>query len=197
MPLARIVTMTTPLLVLLAVVITVTGYTAGRLHQWYRTTQDRDEAYREGYDTATRSTLSLAARLVGPRRDRAAVRASAAPPHTPSVLSHRSSGAAAAAARPAASAGSPAAFFAPSLSAGAPSDAARDPAASDPAAITPSSDADAARPGRHLVPDELVRAATYRLAPDRVARAKVHGTAHPADDAGPAAHRTAPKPRSS
>ncbi|MEU8233507.1 hypothetical protein AB0C29_13205 [Actinoplanes sp. NPDC048791] len=27
--------------------------------------------------------------------------------------------------------------------------------------------------GRHLVPDELVRAPTYRLTPDRVARAKV------------------------
>jgi hypothetical protein len=27
--------------------------------------------------------------------------------------------------------------------------------------------------GRHTVPEELVRAATYRLAPDRVARAKV------------------------
>ena len=29
------------------------------------------------------------------------------------------------------------------------------------------------RRGRHFVPDELVRAVTYRLTPDRVARAKV------------------------
>ncbi|HET6531517.1 MAG TPA: hypothetical protein VFH03_13050, partial [Actinoplanes sp.] len=67
----------TALLVLVAVVIACTGYAAGRLHQWYRTDEDRDEAYREGYDTATRSTFSMAARIIGPRRERSAARGSA------------------------------------------------------------------------------------------------------------------------
>ena len=49
--------------------------------------------------------------------------------------------------------------------------------------------------GRHTVPDELVQAATYRLNPDRVARAKVH-------DAGTSDEETTrlppvPRPRSS
>ncbi|WP_203827516.1 hypothetical protein [Actinoplanes palleronii] len=42
--------------------------------------------------------------------------------------------------------------------------------------------------GRHTVPDELVRAATYKLAADRVARAKVIGP----DDAAPAPANAAP-----
>jgi hypothetical protein len=57
--------------------------------------------------------------------------------------------------------------------------AARQHAASEEApaeAPAPASASDrVSRPGRHLVPDELVRAATYRLSPDRVARAKVPG----------------------
>jgi hypothetical protein len=66
------------LFVLLAAFLACTGYAAGRLHQWYRTGQDRDEAYRDGYDTATRSVFSMAARIIGPRRtERPAVRASA------------------------------------------------------------------------------------------------------------------------
>ena len=65
------------LITLLAAFVACTGYAAGRLHQWYRTGLDRDEAYRDGYDTATRSTFSLAARIIGPRRDSAAMRASA------------------------------------------------------------------------------------------------------------------------
>ena len=45
---------------------------------------------------------------------------------------------------------------------------------------------------------ELVRAATYRLPPDRVARAKVHGAALPPDDGDDAPPRpTVPRPRSS
>jgi hypothetical protein len=41
------------------------------------------------------------------------------------------------------------------------------------------------RRGRHLVPQELVRAATYRLNPDRVARARVPGALPPpGDEAG-------------
>lgn len=37
-------------------------YIAGRLHQHYRTTEERDLAYREGYNTATRALFSLATR---------------------------------------------------------------------------------------------------------------------------------------
>ena len=231
--------MSATLLTVLAVIIACTGYAAGRLHQWYREGVDRDEAYREGYDTATRSTFSLAARLVGPRRDRSGVRASAvvhagragappvvapgraqaapgaglasvtplraAPRHAPSVVSPRSQ--------------SPA-FFAPSVStvtpppaASALSPAAANPAAANPAAAEPAgaepaaaepaaaaaampSAAASSRPGRHLVPDELVHADTYRLAPGRVARATVHG--RPGDAApDPAARPSVPRPRSS
>src|SRR3954470_13961563 len=56
------------LITLVAVFAASTGYAAGRLHQWYRTGLDRDEAYRDGYDTATRSVFTMAARLIGPRR---------------------------------------------------------------------------------------------------------------------------------
>src|SRR3954468_25021747 len=56
------------LLTILAAFLACTGYAAGRLHQWYRTGLDRDEAYRDGYDTATRSVFGLAARLIGPKR---------------------------------------------------------------------------------------------------------------------------------
>lgn len=223
--------MSATLLTVLAVIIACTGYAAGRLHQWYREGVDRDEAYREGYDTATRSTFSLAARLIGPRRDRSGVRASAvvhggragaspvvtplggepaeaglasvtplraAPSHAPSVMSPRSQATA---------------FFAPSVSsvtpppaapalspaAPAPSPAASALSPAGPAVATSSAAAAAQpRPGRHFVPDELVRADTYRLAPDRVARAKVHG-AGPLDDGAPdpAARPAVPKPRSS
>jgi hypothetical protein len=73
------------LFVLLAAFLACTGYAAGRLHQWYRTGQDRDEAYRDGYDTATRSVFSMAARIIGPRRsEKAAIRASAAVRPSPS-----------------------------------------------------------------------------------------------------------------
>lgn len=37
-------------------------YAFGRLHQWYRTTAEREMAFRDGYDTATKSLFSLAAR---------------------------------------------------------------------------------------------------------------------------------------
>jgi hypothetical protein len=57
------------LLTSLLIVFTVSvGYAAGRVHQWYRASLERDEAYREGYDTATRSLFSVAARLIRPRR---------------------------------------------------------------------------------------------------------------------------------
>jgi hypothetical protein len=67
------------LVLLLAAFLACTGYAGGRLHQWYRMGQERDEAYRDGYDTATRSVFSMAARIISPRRtDRSAIRASAA-----------------------------------------------------------------------------------------------------------------------
>jgi hypothetical protein len=112
MPFARIAAMTAPgddalMMILLGVFLATAGYALGRLHQWHRAAADRDEAYRDGYDEATRSTFSLAARLIGPPR--------------------------------------------PPVAAPGP----------------------AGKRGRHHVPDELVEAPTYRLPPDRVARAKV------------------------
>jgi hypothetical protein len=47
------------------------------------------------------------------------------------------------------------------------------------------------RSGRHTVPEELVRAATYKLAADRVARAKVQSPEDPSS--GPPPH--VPRPR--
>ncbi|GIE93186.1 hypothetical protein [Paractinoplanes rishiriensis] len=61
------------LVTLLAVFVACSAYAAGRLHQRYQMERDREEAYRDGYDTATRSVFSLAARVIAPRR---AVRAS-------------------------------------------------------------------------------------------------------------------------
>jgi hypothetical protein len=62
--------------------------------------------------------------------------------------------------------------------------------------ITPAAtpELDAASSGRHTVPEELVQAATYRLPPDRVFRAKVRDTATPSDE--PTA-KLVPKPRQS
>ena len=171
------------LLTLLAVLVTCTGYAAGRLHQWYRTGVDRDEAYRDGYDTATRSTFSMAARIIGPRREKVAVRASASVPSAPAAT---------------APAGSPSVtppgpvepvpFFTPTIVA-APSAADSSPTGESPDEVASSES------GRHLVPDELVRAATYRLPPDRVARAKVHRTPPPSDESP--ARSAVPKPRAS
>jgi hypothetical protein len=141
------------LLTLLALFVACSGYAAGRLHQRYRTGRARDEAFREGYDTATRSVFSLAARVVGPRRGAAGVRASASvrsavpltvvPPIEEPV---------------------------PPPAAGRPNAPTRFPA---PRAVAAPSTGTESPSGRHTVPDELVRADTYRLAPDRVARAKV------------------------
>jgi hypothetical protein len=39
-------------------------YAAGRLHQWYRSGMDREDAYRDGYNQATKSLFGLATRLV-------------------------------------------------------------------------------------------------------------------------------------
>ncbi|MEU4217508.1 hypothetical protein [Actinoplanes sp. NPDC026623] len=161
------------LITLIAVFAASTGYAAGRLHQWYRTGMDRDEAYRDGYDTATRSVFSMAARLIGPRR---AARGTAV--------------VASSAARPA-PAGGDASVKPPSAGLRPAVLAVPDPEAS------PEADGEEGI-GRHLVPDELAQAPTYRLTPDRVARAKVRG-AVPADDETRDAARphVVPRPRSS
>lgn len=39
-------------------------YATGRIHQWYKTGDDRELAYRDGYDTATKSLFSLATRTM-------------------------------------------------------------------------------------------------------------------------------------
>jgi hypothetical protein len=152
------------LFILLAAFLAATGYAAGRLHQWYQTGPERDEAYRDGYDTAARSTFSMAARIIGPRRsERAAIRASApvratpaseVNPCSPDVSSRR-----------------------------APEDAR--------IIAFPSGS-----PGRHTVPDELVGATTYRLHPDRVARATVRNPV-PDDPVDGTPRGSVPKPRSS
>src|SRR4051812_45289649 len=181
------------LLTMLTVLTACTGYAAGRLHQWYRTGADRDEAYRDGYDTATRSTFSLAARIVGPRRERAAGRASAA---------GRPSSPRAAAPGPASGGPSLSPFFAPTLVPPSSGAAPRTPAppprmGPDHVLPLPSTSGKGGPPGRHLVPDALVQAATYRLAQDRVARARVHGAVPPADPGAETNSRPVPKPRSS
>lgn len=267
----------TVLLTLLAAFVACTGYAGGRLHQWYRMGRDRDDAYRDGYDTATRSVFSMAARVISPRRaDRAAIRASAAvsipalagfPAIVPSS-----------AAAPAACAVAPTSAVALSGSVdahdGSSAAAAGSSAGHDGGRFDPTSAATPGRPGlevvaggsgpaggggqsrpeggpgrsgsgavprrprlgvsaarrrpdgeggepagrsaggrshlvpvpdavessgRHLVPDELVRAATYRLAPDRVARAKVRGALSPDDlpPVGGVPRVSVPKPRSS
>ncbi|MDI6101320.1 hypothetical protein QLQ12_22140 [Actinoplanes sp. NEAU-A12] len=104
------------LIVLAAALMACTGYAAGRLHQRRQNGPDLREAYRTGYDAATRNVFSTAARAAGRR--------SVAPEVVP---------------------------LGPEGVAGVPTQ----------------------REGRHTVPDELVQAATYRLPPDRVARAKV------------------------
>ena len=165
------------LVTLLAVFTACAGYAVGRLHQWYRTGLDRDEAYRDGYETATRSVFSTAARLIAPRR---AARGTAPVTAVP---------------------GAPAAPVAPVQ------DSAAVPVAGTPASRTVTACTTAARAvdapegepgGRHLVPDELVQAPTYRLAPDRVARAKVREVPD-GDDEGQETTRlpSVPRPRSS
>ncbi|GIE77816.1 hypothetical protein Aph02nite_37660 [Actinoplanes philippinensis] len=105
--------MTTPgdialLIVLAAALMACAGYAAGRLHQRRQSGPDLRNAYKTGYDAATRSVFSMAARAAGKKPDE---------PETPEVPGQRE--------------------------------------------------------GRHAVPEELVRAKTYRLSFDRVARAKV------------------------
>ncbi|GIE36422.1 hypothetical protein Ait01nite_094670 [Actinoplanes italicus] len=100
------------IIVLAAVLMACAGYAAGRLHQRRQSGPDLREAYKTGYEAATRNVFSMAARAAGRR----------------SVA---------------------------------------------PEVVTDVPDVPSQREGRHTVPEELVRAATYRLPADRVARAKV------------------------
>jgi hypothetical protein len=121
----------TLLTVLIVVFGLSTGYAAGRIHQWYRTSLDRDEAYRDGYDTATQSLFSVAARAVkGRRAEKAAARGTA---KVSSILE------------------APGAAI---NQGGETSDGTE-------------------QEGKHTLPEALTRAKTYRLTPDRIARAKV------------------------
>jgi hypothetical protein len=129
--------------ILLTVLIIVfglsSGYAAGRIHQWYRTSLDRDEAYRDGYDTATQSLFSVAARAVkGRRADKAAARGTAT---VSSILE------------------------APGAALGK--------AGMDKAGGVETAGDGGEQEGKHTLPEALTRAKTYRLTPDRIARAKV------------------------
>jgi hypothetical protein len=42
------------------------SYVAGRVHQWYRHSMEREVAYRDGYDEASHSLFRLATRSVPP-----------------------------------------------------------------------------------------------------------------------------------
>jgi hypothetical protein len=263
--------MTAPLLSsIVAVLFACLGYAAGRAHQWRRGGWDRAQAYQDGYDEATRSTLSMAARIAAPVAQpqppnpapggfpvpsaaAAAVpfAAQSATGAAPSSLAPSAAGVAGsfsspAGPLPAATAegavrtsppgGPEDAFPAAGNPTGGPSVADRSAQpelsprhanvadggrTSEPALdarasgafFEPVMEADAGaadefpvprlgRRGRHYVPDELVRAATYRLSPDRVARAKVQGAlplpaADDGDDLDPELRNPVPKPRSS
>ena len=54
--------------ILLALFVACSAYAAGRLHQRYQTARDREEAYRDGYETASSRVFSLAARTLVPKR---------------------------------------------------------------------------------------------------------------------------------
>jgi hypothetical protein len=141
------------LTVLIVVLAASTGYAAGRIHQWYRTSLERDEAYRDGYDTATRSLFSLAARIVRPRRsEKSAARGTAkVGPGSATVTSILAA---------------PGAATAGGGTSGVPV------VPGTESATAPAWRVDGTE-GRHTLPDELVHAPTYRLTPDRIARANV------------------------
>lgn len=49
--------------VLGAIAFALLFYVIGRVHQFFKRTMEREQAYRDGYDTATKSLFSLAARV--------------------------------------------------------------------------------------------------------------------------------------
>lgn len=63
-------------------IVIVMCYTAGRIHQWYRHTTDREASFREGYNLATKSLFGLAVRTTAPSRGFAPGLALVAPPIT-------------------------------------------------------------------------------------------------------------------
>jgi hypothetical protein len=198
---------------LLIAFLACAGYAGGRLHQWYRTGQDRDEAYRDGYDTATRSVFSMAARIIVPKRSGSTTDST----DGAGTTSRRFRTGSFPFSRAAASTGFPAPEpFKPTPPAGGATatphaasakrsshsrttGSAHSSAAASASAAAPA--ADSAAEGRHTVPDELVQAATFRLAPDRVARAKVRGAEKPpeppTDPSSRPSSSSVPKPRSS
>ena len=53
------------LVILAAALMACSGYAAGRLHRRRHGGTERETAYREGYDAATRDVFSMAARAAG------------------------------------------------------------------------------------------------------------------------------------
>ncbi len=56
--------MSLPLIAFLIVFAAACAYAAGRLHQWYRTALERDEAWRDGYDQASGTLFKVATRVM-------------------------------------------------------------------------------------------------------------------------------------
>ncbi|NMO53212.1 hypothetical protein HH310_18685 [Actinoplanes sp. TBRC 11911] len=56
------------IVVLLAVFVACAAYAAGRIHQRWQAAQDREEAYRDGYENGTSNVFSTAVRMLGPKR---------------------------------------------------------------------------------------------------------------------------------
>jgi len=54
---------------LAVLVVIATAYFAGRVHEWYRHGFEREVAYREGYDQASRALFNLAVRKVPAKPD--------------------------------------------------------------------------------------------------------------------------------
>ena len=165
------------LLILFAVLLACCGYAAGRAHQRYLTSQDREDAYRDGYETGTRSVFSTAVRMLGPRRP---VRASA-PVQGPEVAPAAEEPTVPVTAKP----------VAPTSA--APTPAAPTPAAPTPAAPTSAAPASAApAPGFPLpappppyavTEPPAVGGVTYHQFPDP----------RPVDGSGPAPNEPAPR----
>ena len=56
-------------LILALAFVVASGYAAGRIHQWYKHGLERDDAFRNGYNEASRSMFDMA---MGSRRSRPA-----------------------------------------------------------------------------------------------------------------------------
>lgn len=192
------------LITLLTLFLACCGYYAGRAHHRHQAEAEREEAYRDGYETATRSVFSLAARVIGPRRSghRSAVPAQAVPaaqerepepkPGPTKLIDSPPVGFPAPPPPPphvVAEPPAPGGVNYQPFPAPRPAEAVEPPPA--PVAEEEPDDEPA---GRHLVPDALIEGTTYRLPPDRVFRAKVAGATLPDD---PTTRIAVPKPRES